>query len=209
MQMPPQKSRSILVVDDDRLVLATLSSGLRDAGYVVYEAVSGEAALAVIAEEDPDIALLDMRMPKMSGLELAQRIGSECEIPFLFLSAYNDTETVQAAAQRGALGYLVKPLEVANILPTLESALARAAEIRRLRESEANLSTALAASRDASMAIGLLMERLRLDRDQAYELLRQYARSQRRKLADVAAEMLNASESLNRLVAHHRERGST
>ena len=104
----------ILVVDDDRLILATLAKGLRQADYGVSEANSGEDALRLASAVKPDLALLDMRMPGMSGIELAQRLTSD-EIPFIFLSAYGDAEIVKQAAEHGALGYLVKPLDVPQI----------------------------------------------------------------------------------------------
>ena len=186
----------ILVVDDDRLILATLAKGLRQAGYQVSEANSGEDALRLASEVKPDLALLDMRMPGMSGIKLAQRLGSD-EIPFIFLSAYGDAETVKQASKHGALGYLVKPLDVPQIIPSLEAGLARAAEIRQLREKEAQLGTALEAGRETSIAVGVLMERGRVDRQEAFETLRDYARSERRKVRDVAEDLINAVETIN------------
>lgn len=187
----------VLVVDDDRLVLATLGAGLRHAGYDAREAASGEEALRLCETERPDIVLLDVRMPEMDGVQAARLIRERFGIPFLFLSAYSDEALVRQAAAEGALGYLVKPLDVVQLAPSLEAALARAREIRALRESEERLTRALGTSRDTATAVGLVMERYRLDRQAAFEALRQHARSQRRKLEDVAAEMLRAAEASN------------
>jgi two-component system, response regulator PdtaR len=189
--------KTLLLVDDDRLILTTLAEGLRAAGFDVIEASSGEAALRLVREAEPDLAICDVRMPGMSGLELAPKLRDQAGVPFIFLSAYGDEEAVRLATEHGALGYLVKPLDVAGMLPTIRTALVRAAEIRKLRHSEEQLNTALANSREASMAIGLLMERHHLDRAAAFELLREHARSQRRKLTDVAAQLLDAAETLN------------
>ena len=188
--------RHILVVDDDRLVLAALAEGLRGAGYRVTGAAGGEDALAIAGRDAPDIALLDVRMPGMSGIELGRKLREQA-IPFLFLSAYGDQEIVRQAADEGALGYLVKPLDIQQIVPSIEAALTRAAEIRKLRESEAQLNAALAGSREISMVVGLLMQRDRLDRARAFELLRSHARSQRRPVAEVAGELLTSAEKLN------------
>src|SRR3970282_1991398 len=147
--------RHILVVDDDRLVLAALAEGLRTAGYRVTSVASGADALGVT--DTPDLALLDVRMPGMSGIELGRKLREQGGIPFLFLSAYGDQEIVKQATGEGALGYLVKPLDVQQIVPEIEAALARGSDIKKLRESEAQLNTALAGSRDISMAVGLLM----------------------------------------------------
>jgi len=191
-----ETQRHILVVDDDRLVLAALTEGLRAAGYRVTSAASGEVALGVAARDAPDVALLDVRMPGMSGIELGRSLREQ-GIPFLFLSAYGDQEIVRVAAAEGALGYLVKPLDIQQIVPSIEAALARGSDIKKLRESEAQLNTALTGSRDISMAVGLLMMRDRLDREQAFDLLRSHARSQRRAVSEVAKELLDSAENLN------------
>ncbi len=186
--------RHILVVDDDRLVLAALAEGLRTAGYRVTSVASGEDALGIT--DRPDLALLDVRMPGMSGIELGRKLREQGGVPFLFLSAYGDQEIVKQAAEEGALGYLVKPLDIQQIVPSVEAALARGSEIRKLRESEAQLSTALTGSREISMAVGLLMMRDRLNREQAFDVLRANARSQRRPIAELAKELLTSSENL-------------
>lgn len=187
----------VLVVDDDRLILATLGAGLRHAGYDTREAASGEEALRLCETEQPDIVLLDVRMPGMDGVQAARLIRERFRIPVVFLSAYSDEAVVHQAAAEGALGYLVKPLDVTQLVPSLEAALVRAREIRALRDAEERLTRALGTSRDTATAVGLVMERYRLDRQAAFEALRQHARSQRRKLEDVAAEMLRAAESTN------------
>ena len=186
--------RHILVVDDDRLVLAALAEGLRTAGYRVTSVASGADALGVT--DTPDLALLDVRMPGMSGIQLGRKLREQGGVPFLFLSAYGDQEIVKQATEEGALGYLVKPLDIQQIVPSIEAALARGRDMRKLRESEAQLSTALTGSREISMAVGLLMMRDRLDRKQAFGLLRANARSQRRPLAELAKELLTSAENL-------------
>ena len=186
--------RHILVVDDDRLVLAALAEGLRTAGYRVTSVASGADALGVT--DTPDLALLDVRMPGMSGIQLGRKLREQGGVPFLFLSAYGDQEIVKQATEEGALGYLVKPLDIQQIVPSIEAALARGRDIRKLRESETQLNTALTGSREISMAVGLLMMRDRLDRKQAFGLLRANARSQRRPLAELAKELLTSAENL-------------
>lgn len=189
--------RKVLLVDDDRLVLATLASGLQQAGYAVHTAGSADEALRVLALEKPDIAVLDVRMPGQSGLELARHLREGAEVPFLFLTAYSDADVVREAADQGALGYVVKPVDIPQLAPAIEAALARAAELRRLRETEKQLQTALSEGREVSMAVGLIMERRRLDRQAAFEMLRSLARTQRRKIGEVAKEVLAAAELLN------------
>jgi two-component system, response regulator PdtaR len=189
-------SRRILLVDDDIITLDLLSHIFHHAGYVTTKVESAEAALSAVAEQEPDLALLDVCMPGMSGLDLARRLQAETAVPFMFLSSHNDIKLVREATEYGAVGYLVKPFEHAQIVPAVEAALARADEIRQLRRTEANLTAALAAGRETSMAVGLLMARLQTDRNTAFEVLRDYARANRSKLNEVAQELLAAEERM-------------
>ncbi len=179
----------LLLVEDDLLILSTLARGLREAGYRVGEAESAEDAMRLCAEIRPDLAVLDVRMRGLSGLELGRWLA-ERDISFMFLTAYDDEDFVREARQAGALGYLVKPLDVPRIIPSLETALARARDLAGMRESEERLVVALQNSREISTAIGRLMERHGLSAEQAFERLRGEARASRRKVLEVAREML-------------------
>lgn len=182
---------TILLVEDDLLILHTLAKGLHDAGYRILEADSGESAIQLCSEESrPDLALLDMRLPGMSGIDFARWLKRTLDVPFLFLSAYGDQEIVTEAVELGALGYLVKPLDVPQILPSLAAALRRAQEIQRLRQTEIDLCSTLKTSRAISMAIGLLMERLGVGADETFEALRAYCRSNRKKMDEVANQII-------------------
>jgi AmiR/NasT family two-component response regulator len=189
----------ILLVDDDLLILGTLAKGLRDAGYRVSEAGDCAAALDIAAHGKPDLALLDIRMPDMPGVNLAELLAAEHGVPFMFLSAYDDAETIERATRVGALGYLVKPQYAHQLVPSIEAALARAAQIRALKNTGDQLSHALESSRETSMAVGILMERLGVDRHQAFDVLRVHARSQRRRVHEVSADIVNALETLNKV----------
>jgi len=198
--MPPESAPTptpLLLVDDDRLILATLSRGLQDVGYRVSCAESAEEAQEMLTSGlRPDLALLDVRLPGADGLSLAQRLCELDHIPFVMLSAYSDEATVQRAANLGALGYLVKPLDTASIRPTLEAALQRAREQTQLRHHRDQLQTALHNDRDINVAIGITMVQYRLTRQAAFDMLRAAARSQRRKLAVLAQEVIQTSESV-------------
>ncbi|MBN2702181.1 MAG: ANTAR domain-containing response regulator [Methylohalobius sp. ZOD2] len=195
-----QKTK-ILVVDDDRLILATLVQGLRAHGYEVAEAVGGRQALETARAFVPDLALLDIRLPDIEGPEVAERLARQMDIPALFLSAYDDTAAVEKAMQAGGLGYLVKPLAVNQLLPGLEIALARAREIKRMKEKQSKLEEVLSKNRVINVAVGVLMERQRLPRQEAYEALRRLARTERRKVIELATQMIDLEDGLNRLVS--------
>jgi len=189
---------SLLLVDDERPLLAFFTIGLSRAGYTVSTAESVDEAEATLASgERPDLVVLDVNMPGRSGLELAERLSSFDHIPFMLLTAHSDQEIVEQAATCGALGYLVKPVDTRQLVPAIEAALARAEELRGLRTTGRQLQNALEKERDISIAIGITMVQYRLGRKAAFELLRKTARSQRRNLAELAMDVIRASETLN------------
>ncbi|MDT7836182.1 response regulator [Aquabacterium sp. OR-4] len=114
----------ILVVDDDRLVLATVTHGLAQAGYEVIDADNGDDAILLARQHRPELALLDIRMEGKSGFDVAAYLREYLHTPFMFLSAFADEETVQQVTALGAVAYLVKPLDIGQILPTVEAAFA-------------------------------------------------------------------------------------
>lgn len=194
----PASTPLILLVDDDRLLLALLARALEEDGCRVRTAQSGREALALLHLEQvqPQLAVLDIAMPGMSGLELAAQLDG---VPYMFLSASGDAGVAGQAAECGAVGYLVKPIAPAQLLPAVRAALARAADIQELRAAEQRLTLALREGRETGMAVGVLMERYRIDRHGALRMLRAHARSNQRKLNDVAGELLQAAEVLNAL----------
>jgi AmiR/NasT family two-component response regulator len=193
--------RLILLVDDDALLLQFLAEVLGHAGYETASASSAAEAIRRIEAREPDMALLDITMPGMSGLELARHLHENTSVPFMFLSASADGDVVKQAATYGAVGFVVKPVDAARLMPAFEAALARADEIGQLRRAEVNLNAALAAGRETSLAVGLLMGRFHTDRNTAFEVLRDHARSSRRKINEVAEQLLAAEEVLNSLHA--------
>lgn len=190
----------ILIAEDDPPSRTLLAAVLKHGGFEVIEAVNGEEAVRLALEFQPDLAILDINMPIMKGTEAAAIIRRETTVPFMFLSALDQEDIVQKAVAQGALGYLVKPWNVPQLIPTVKAALERADELQRLRTAESNLATALAVGRETSMAVGILMERHRLTQEAAFEALRAAARKQRRKVVDVAVSLLTATEMLNALV---------
>ena len=113
----------ILVVDDDRLVLATLTHGLANAGYEIIDADNGDDAILLARQHRPDLALLDIRMEGMSGFDVAAYLRESLQTPFMFLSAFSDDATAAQVKALGAVAYLVKPLDISQIVPTVEAAL--------------------------------------------------------------------------------------
>lgn len=183
----------ILIVEDDRLVLAGLAAGLEERGYLVTKAVSGEQAVQLADAARPDLVLMDVSLPDISGIEAARKITDRLGIPIIFLSAFNAEETVSEAVRLGGFVYLVKPITIKQLVPAIESVLARAGDLSKLRSSEENLATALKQSREISVAIGMLMERHGICAEAAFGLLRGHARDTRRKAAEVAQDVISGS----------------
>ena len=186
----------ILVVDDDRLVLATLTHGLAQAGYEIIDADNGDDAILLAREHRPQLALLDIRMEGKSGFDVAAYLRDYCQMPFMFLSAFSDDDTVTQVKALGAVAYLVKPLDIRQIVPAVEAAFA---QIDR-RESEPQPPAGIAQevlAQPVAMAVGVLMHRYSLSRLAALERLQRLAASENRPLATQAERLLEAVELLS------------
>ncbi|MGE5162030.1 MAG: ANTAR domain-containing response regulator [Betaproteobacteria bacterium] len=191
---------TLLVVDDDRLVLATLVAGLKQAGFDVIEADNGDDAILLARKFKPRLAILDMRMQGKSGMDVARYLAANTDTGFMFLSAFGDSDIVDEATRIGALGYLVKPLDVRQIVPAVRAALARTAEPGRAAAPEATPApepAPAAPERDRHVAIGILMERLRIDYDRAVAALRLQAQVEHKDLDALATSMVEAANRLN------------
>ena len=193
----PSKGK-ILVVDDDRLVLATVAHGLTQAGYEVIDADNGDDAILLAREHRPDLALLDIRMEGKSGFDVAAYLRDYCQVPFMFLSAFSDAQTAQQVAELGAVAYLVKPLDIGQILPTVETAFAR---LRGSGAATQGGTTAMPAPTDpladvVALATGVLMHRYSLTRGQALDRLRRQAQAERRTPEQLAQRLVEAVELL-------------
>jgi len=184
--------KSLLLVDDDSQVLEYLSSGLRQSGYRVTTAASAEKAFNAAASVSCDLAILDMRLPDLSGAEVAEFLHRQWDIPALFMSAHDDQATVDRAIQAGGLGFLVKPVLLTSLIPALEAALARSRDLKRATEQSVHLEKALAASRVVSVAVGITMVNRGMAQAEAFEHLRQLARKQRKRIEAVAEKIVTA-----------------
>jgi DNA-binding response OmpR family regulator len=186
----------ILVVDDDRLVLATVVAGLRQAGFEVLEADNGDDAILLARNHRPRLAILDMRMQGKSGMDVARYLASNTSTGFIFLSAFGDPSIVDESARLGALGYLVKPIDIRQIVPAVNAALAKLdAEPAPVARPAAPASSA--AGHDEAIAVGILMERLRMDQGRALQALREQARREGRSVESLASSMVEAANRLN------------
>lgn len=190
----------ILVVDDDRLVLATVTHGLSQAGYEVIDADNGDDAILLARQHKPDLALLDIRMEGKSGFDVAAYLR-EYDTPFMFLSAFSDDQTVEQVKALGAVAYLVKPLDIGQIVPTVEAAFATVAS-RSAQHAATPPAPRQPASNDAisdlvAIGVGILMHRYSLPRAEALARLHKLASSDGRTVHDQAERLIEAVELLS------------
>src|SRR3954470_15879080 len=151
-------SLRILVAEDESIIRLDLRSLLESAGFeVCAEARDGVEAVALARSEQPDLAILDVKMPKLDGIEAARKILDERPIPIVMLTAYGQDELVSRAVEAGVFGYLVKPFRETDLPPAIRTATARHEELLALREEAESLAEALAARKTIERAKGLLM----------------------------------------------------
>ena len=181
----------ILVAEDETIIRLDLRALLERAGFeVCAEARDGEEAVALARELTPDVAIMDVKMPKLDGIEAARRILNERPIPIVILTAYGQDELVQRAAEAGVFGYLVKPFREQDLLPAIRTARARHEELAALREEAESLAEALTARKAIERAKGLLMEKEGLSEQDAFARLRKASQISGRPLKVVAEALI-------------------
>jgi AmiR/NasT family two-component response regulator len=181
----------ILVAEDETIIRLDLKETLERAGFEVCgEARDGEEAVELAREEKPDLAVLDVKMPRLDGIEAARRILAERPIPIVMLTAYGHDELVTRAVEAGVFAYLVKPFRESDLLPAIQTAKARYAELETLREEAESLSEALATRKVVERAKGLLMEQEGLSEQDAFTRLQRVSQTSGRPMKVVAEALI-------------------
>ena len=181
----------ILIAEDETIIRLDLRGLLERAGYdVVGEARDGEEAVALARELEPDLVVMDVKMPRLDGIEAARRILGDRPIPIVMLTAYGQDELVSRAVEAGVFGYLVKPFREQDLLPAIRAARARHEELLELREEAESLADALASRKAIERAKGLLMEKEGLSERDAFARLRKASQVSGRPLKVVAEALI-------------------
>jgi AmiR/NasT family two-component response regulator len=181
----------ILIAEDETIIRLDLRELLEKSGFeVCAEARDGDEAVQLARTMEPDLALLDVKMPKLDGIEAARKILEERPIPIVMVTAYGEKELVSRAIEAGVFGYLVKPFRETDLLPAIQTATARHEELAALREEAASLADALAARKAIERAKGLLMEREGLTEQDAFARLRKASQISGRPLKVVAEALI-------------------
>ncbi len=181
----------VLVGEDETIIRLDLRKTLEAAGLeVCAEARNGAEAVELARSEQPDVAILDVKMPELDGIEAARRILAERPIPIVIVTAYGQDELVSRAVEAGVFGYLVKPFRDSDLLPAIRAARARHNELQALREEAESLAEALATRRVVERAKGLLMEREGLSEQDAFGRLRRASQVSGRPMRVVAEALI-------------------
>jgi response regulator NasT len=176
----------ILIAEDEAIIRMDLREMLEEEGFdVVAEASDGREAVDLTREHKPDLAILDIKMPGMSGIRAAEVITRERLSAVLILTAFSQRDLAADAAQAGAMAYLVKPFQKSDLVPAIEIALERYRDIASLRRDVGDLSDRLEARKVVEKAKGLLMEQGMTESD-SYQLMQRAAMDRGLRLADVA-----------------------
>ena len=186
----------ILIAEDETIIRLDLRDLLERAGHeVVAEARDGEEAVELAREHAPELAVLDVKMPRLVGIEAARRNLADQAIPIVMLTAYGQDELVSRAVEAGVFGYLVKPFREQDLVPAIAAARARHAELEEVRRQAESLADALAARKVIERAKGLLMEKEGITEDVAFARLRSASQATGRPLRVIAEAVIATFES--------------
>lgn len=192
--------KRILVVEDESIVLLDITIMLKDAGFdVVGHARNGEKAIELAHALQPDLVLMDIKMPKMNGLKASDVISNTFRIPVLLLTAFSQREYIDEAKRANIVGYLVKPITEANLIPAVEIALLQAANTKKYQERNAQLDETLTNRKVIEKAKGIIMKRKNVTEEIAYNKLRRLSMDKQLSMETVARRIIaNDQKQVNR-----------
>ena len=184
----------VVIAEDEAIIRLDLQETLEEEGYEVVGSTSrGDEAVALVRDLKPDLAILDIKMPGMDGISAAKEIAAGRWAAVLILTAFSQRDLVEQARDAGAIGYLVKPYQKSDLVPAIEVAVGRFAELRALEQEVHSLEDQLTTRRIVERAKGLLMDRHQLSESDAFSFIQQTAMRQRAKMRAVAEQVLDGT----------------
>lgn len=180
----------ILIADDESIIRMGLKQMLAEMGYSVVAAVNGREALQMARTQQPDLAILDIRMPYTDGIQAAKALAKSQPMPIILLTAFSDDDLVEEATELPIQGYLVKPVNEGALKAAISVAVKRFAETLKLKETGAKLYMALETRKLLDKAKGKLMSEQGLTEDEAYQFLQSQARDSRKSVKEIAQAIL-------------------
>jgi response regulator NasT len=187
-------SLRVVIAEDEAIIRMDLRETLEEEGYlVVGETGRGDRAVELVRDLQPDLAILDVKMPGIDGLEAAGIITAEKLCGVLILTAFSQREVIEQARDAGALAYLVKPFQKSDLIPAIEVAIGRFRELRNLTGEIDALGEQLAARKLIERAKGVLIDECAMKESEAFTFIQRTAMSERTRMRDVAERILEGS----------------
>ena len=184
----------VVIADDESIIRMDLRELLEEAGHtVVGEATNGAEALEMVKWEQPDIVLMDVKMPKLDGIHAAQMIAHDNLAPVLLLTAYSQKDIVDRAKTSGVLGYLVKPVTPVNLFPAIEVAISQFKRQEEMNNRLNEIEESLATRKLVERAKGILVDIYSISENEAYRRLQQYSMKKRKSIKEVAQAVVKSA----------------
>ena len=189
------ESLRMLIADDESIIRLDLKNVLGNMGHkVVAEAVDGQSAVNLARTTDIDLAILDIKMPEMDGLDAAKIITEEKICPVVLLTAYSQQDLIERAKEAGVFGYLVKPFKEADLLPAIEIAISRYREMQTLEEEISNLQERIETRKLVDRAKGILMDKRGMKETEAFRWIQTQSMNARKSMKEVAEAIILTQE---------------
>lgn len=186
---------NVIIADDESIIRLDLKKMLEDMGHnVIGEAADGQKALELARTLEPDIIILDIKMPVMDGLDAAKIISEEKIAPVILLTAYSQSDLINRAKEAGVYGYLVKPFKESDIAPALEIAMSRYDEMQEMESQVGSLQEKLETRKVVDRAKGILMDRYDLKESEAFRRIQQQSMNTRKTMREIAEAIIIAHE---------------
>ena len=185
-------ARRVVVAEDEALIRMDIVETLRDNGFIVVgEAGDGERAVELAIELRPDLVVMDVKMPKLDGISAAERLSKDNIAPVVLLTAFSQKELVNRASEAGAMAYVVKPFSPNDLLPAIEIALSRYAQIQALESEVADLAERFETRKVVDIAKGILNEKMGLTEPEAFRWIQKASMDRRLTMKDVAVTIID------------------
>jgi response regulator NasT len=182
----------VVIAEDEAIIRLDLKETLEEEGYeVVAETGRGDEAVELVRHHEPDVAILDIKMPGLDGLSAAREIAGERRAAVLILTAFSQRDLIERARDAGALAYLVKPFQKADLFPAIEVALGRFTELKALHNQATSLEEQLETRKVVDRAKGQLMDQNGLTEAAAFGFIQKTAMKQRQTMRDIAQRVLD------------------
>ena len=187
-----QQSTRIVIAEDEAIIRLDLRETLEEEGYlVVADTGRGDDAIELVRQHKPDVAIFDIKMPGLDGLDAARVVSAEKICPVVMLTAFSQREVIEQARDAGALAYLVKPFQKTDLVPAIELAIGRFREMMTLSGERDALGEQLELRKLLDRAKGLLIDKYSMTEQSAFDFIQKNAMSSRAKMVDVANQILN------------------